>query len=106
MRNPQSCACKGEMLNGVCLFCGWWPGRVDQPPGELRAGVLYDCVGAPMPSEQGFVCWVAEVQAEAKRRLCRDDVEWVIGGEGDMKSSFKAGLSPAEYVQEQVENID
>lgn len=102
----QTCDCGGEMLSGICLFCGWWPGRADQPPGELRNGVLYARDGSPMPSEQPFVAWVAQVQAEAKRRLGRDDVEWLIGDERDLKESFTDGMSPTEYIDEQVASID
>jgi hypothetical protein len=64
------------------------------------------CDGSPVPLAQPFVTWVAEVQAEAKRRLGRDDVEWLIGDERDMRDGFNDAMAPAEYVQEQVENID
>lgn len=102
----QACDCGGEMLGGICLSCGWWPGRTDQPPGELRNGTYYHRDGSPMPFEQPFIAWVAEVQAEAKRRVGRDDVEWLIGDERDMREGFNDDMNPAEYVQEQVENIN
>lgn len=50
MSNNDLCACGSEMLDGICLFCGWWPGRgADHPPGELIDGVSYDRQGQPMP---------------------------------------------------------
>lgn len=38
------CDCGGEMLDGICLACGWWPGR-ENPPGEM--------IDAPMDGVRG-----------------------------------------------------
>lgn len=53
-----------------------------------------------------FKIWVKAVEVEARRVLARDDVVWLIGDERDMGPSFDDGMSPEEYVQAQVENID
>lgn len=46
------CDCGGEMLDGICLACGWWPGR-GNPPGEMIDGVRCNCKGSPMGGERG-----------------------------------------------------
>lgn len=59
-----------------------------------------------MAHELNFADWMVEVTTEAKRRVGRDDVEWLIGGESDMREGFDDDMSPNEYVQSQVEHID
>ena len=53
-----------------------------------------------------FYGWIEEVKAEAQRSLGHGNSEWLIGDWRDMKPSFDEGMSPAEYVQSQVEHID
>lgn len=51
------CECGGEMQTdesgSICLACGWWPGRPDQPQGVLINGVRCDRTGKPMIPEAG-----------------------------------------------------
>ena len=51
------CECGGEIQTdgsgSLCLACGWWPGRPDQPPGEVINGVRCNRAGEPMPMVPG-----------------------------------------------------
>ncbi len=59
-----------------------------------------------MAQELNFNDWMAAVKAEATKVLGHDNIEWLIGGEAEMKEGFADDMSPSEYVGEQVANID
>ncbi|KVV07419.1 hypothetical protein [Burkholderia ubonensis] len=80
-------------------------------PRESPVGVIVACgmvAGHYFALGLAFAEWMASVHDEAKRILNRPagDVTWLIGGPEDMRESFSDGMSPAEYVQAEVEDID
>jgi hypothetical protein len=72
-----------------------------------KDGSLLGTLAIVLP-EDAFDGWASEVEVEARRVLDRPtgDIAWLIGGPEDMRGSFEDAMSPGEYVQAQVENID
>lgn len=80
-------------------------------PRESPVGVIVACgmvAGHYFRLGQEFSGWMVVAEAEARRVLnCpAGDMTWLLGGPEDMRESFEEGMSPTEYVQTQVENVN